>query len=161
MCLRTADDLVKWSYTDLVPTKLAVAVHLQFILGEFPLGIEKIMLMQRVTPMVLRNENFVIELHKFEGKNLKRLLMNKYLQWSDLSKRNIIVLYLITSMGCTPKVEYQIWIDFAFYTFKVGKDHLGEEEENTVVESDTYRSKRATWSMNSMMNTCLEQWWTC
>ncbi|CAG8629984.1 3809_t:CDS:2 [Funneliformis mosseae] len=80
---------------------------------------------------------------------------------TNVSKRNIIVLYLITSMGCTPKVEYQIWINFAFYTFKVGKDHLGEEEENTVVESDTYRSKRATWSINSMMHTCLEQWWTC
>ncbi|CAG8616088.1 3980_t:CDS:1 [Funneliformis mosseae] len=180
---RSADDLVKSAYADLVPTKPAVLheygfnncknpreksmllglyiglikiigcsasqIHSWWENGELSLGIKKAYNDAGVTSgyyqWFLENENLLQGLHKYEGEKSDKTLMDKYytmvkpylsvhdqsLSFESFSesKRNVIVLYLITLIGCIPRVEQQCWIDFGFSSCKVGKDHLEEEEE--------------------------------
>ncbi|CAI2161997.1 13665_t:CDS:2 [Funneliformis geosporum] len=115
-------------------------IHSWWEKGELPLGIKKAYSDAGANSgyyqWFLENEHLLQGLHKYEGDKTDKELMDKnyamvkpYLSEHDQtlsfksfpeSKRNVIVLYLITLMGYIPKVEYQCWIDFGYCSCKEG-----------------------------------------
>ncbi|CAG8512608.1 8654_t:CDS:1 [Ambispora leptoticha] len=132
----------------------ASQIHSWWENGELPLNIKKAYddagQNSGYYQWFLKNEHFLQGLHKYEGEKSDKSIVDKYhamvkpylseheqtvsIKSLPESKRQVYSFYLIILIGCIPRIEHEIWIDFGFCSCKFGKDYLGESEEVRLYE---------------------------